>query len=157
MRFGLLALALAGALMSGCAAGGAGGTPDVPASASAAPSTTAPSTAPAAPDAAACQRHAPAAAGIRKVIGAIEAGPVLPAGVALFLLAPRQAYAVPGVQDPELAATVAEVVAAIDDLDAQGKALLPPGGNATQDAVRLDPTRIRAALENLDRLCGSGS
>ena len=56
---------------------------------------------------------------------------------------------------PELAAARTELVAAIDDLDAQARALLPPGGSATRDPVQLDPTRILAAAAEIERLCGS--
>ncbi|HVH24519.1 MAG TPA: hypothetical protein VNA11_18900 [Pseudonocardia sp.] len=46
-------------------------------------------------------------------------------------------------------------MAAIDDLDAQARALLPPGGNAARDPVQLNPTRILAAAAEIERLCGT--
>jgi hypothetical protein len=150
-RRSVAAMALAAGLLAGCSS-----TPAPPAAPPPAPATTPPTTAPATPtdpDVAACLRHEAAVGGVRSVIGAIEAGPVLPAAVALFLLGARQAYSTPGVADPELAAAMSEAAAAIDELDAQGRELLPEGGNATQDAVELDPTRIREAVAALEELC----
>jgi hypothetical protein len=86
----------------------------------------------------------------------IGAQPVLPAAVALLLLSPRETYATAGAQDRELSAATAEVVAGIDDLDAQGWALLPPGASPVEHAVQLDPSRLVAALDAVDRLCGGG-
>ena len=141
-------LALAGALLAGCGGGVAPAPPPAP--------TVAPPVAPAAEaDAVACQRHGPASESVRRVAGAIQAGPVLPAGVALFLIGPREAYTMQGVRDVELAAAMAEVVAAIDELDAQGKALLPAGGDAANDKVQLDATRVVAALDAVERACAT--
>ncbi|NMH91702.1 hypothetical protein HF519_08935, partial [Pseudonocardia bannensis] len=109
--------------------------------------------APVDPDAAACRRHAGTAETVRRTAATISAGPVLPAGVALVLLAPRGAYAGPQARNAMLAAAMAEVVAAIDDLDVQGGDRLPPGGNPAQDRVRLDATRTVAALEAVDQAC----
>lgn len=109
------------------------------------------------PDAAACAAHPSSASTVRGIAAAIERGPVLPAGVALFLLDSRMRAAVPGITDPVLAAALAEFVAAIDELDAQGRAGLPPGGNTAQDLVQLDPTRILAAVESVERACAAQS
>ena len=116
-----------------------------------------------APAAAGAEAGAPACANapvtistVRGIADALERGPVLPAGVELFLTGPREAAVAPDPSGPELAAARAELVAAIDDLDAQAVALLPPGGNVTRDPVQLDPTRIRAAAAELERLCASG-
>jgi hypothetical protein len=133
---------LAGVLLSGC--GGAPGTP--------APAVT-PTPSPVGSDTAACRRHTEVGGHVRTLAGMIEAQPVLPAAVALLLLSPREAYSTPGAQDPALVAALAEVVAAIDDLDAQGKALLPPDGNPAETTVQLDASRVRAALDAVDRLC----
>jgi hypothetical protein len=136
---------LVGALLAGC--GGATGTP--------APAVS-PTTPPVGSDAAACRRHTDVVGSVRTLARMIEAQPVLPAAVALLLLSPREAYATPGVQDPALVAALAEVVAAIDDLDAQGKALLPPDANAAETTVQLDASRLLAALDAVDRLCAPG-
>jgi hypothetical protein len=103
-----------------------------------------------------CADHDTTVSTVRGVADALASGPVLPAGVALFLITPRARATVPGVADPALVAAGAELVAAIDDLDAQGVALLPPGGNVTRDPVQLDPTRILAAAAELERLCAAG-
>ena len=136
---------LAGVLLAGC-----GDTTVPPAPA------VSPTPPPVGSDAAACRRHTDVVGHVRTLAGMIEAQPVLPAAVALLLLSPREAYATPGAQDPELVAALAEVVAAIDDLDAQGRALLPPDGNPAETAVQLDPTRVRAALDTVDLLCAPG-
>jgi hypothetical protein len=81
--------------------------------------------------------------------------PVLPAGVSLVLLGVRQTALTPGVQDPALAAAQVELVAAIDDLDAQGRRLIGPEGDAAQDAVQLDTARVMAALGEVERICGA--
>ena len=81
--------------------------------------------------------------------------PVLPAGVSLVLLGVRQTALTPGVQDPALAAAQLELVAAIDDLDAQGRRLIGPEGDAAQDAVQLDTARVMAALGEVERICGA--
>jgi hypothetical protein len=164
-RRGLVAAALV-ALLAGCAGPDSAGPPaaapagSAPAPAPAAPPTPAPPTpAPPTPepgagrDGAGCVGFARTVSTVRGIADALRQGPVLPAGVALFLLGPRAQAAAPGVSDPQLAAARIELVAAIDDLDAQGRALLPPGGNATRDAVQLDPTRILAAAAELERLC----
>jgi hypothetical protein len=115
-----------------------------------------------APAAAGAEAGAPACANapvtistVRGIADALERGPVLPAGVELFLTGPREAAVAPDPSGPELAAARAELVAAIDDLDAQARALLPPGGNVTRDPVQLNPARILAAAAEIERLCGS--
>ncbi len=94
---------------------------------------------------------------VRGIADALERGPVLPAGVELFLTGPRADAVAPNATGPELTAARTELVAAIDDLDAQARALLPPGGNATRDPVQLDPARILAAAAEIEQLCGSAS
>jgi hypothetical protein len=143
----LAAAALLGAL---AACGGPAGAPPPPIPAPAdAPQVPAPS-----PDEAVCAAHRATADTVRGIARAVEQGPVLPAGVALFLLDARN-RAAQGARDPELAAAQAELVAAIDDLDAQARALLPPDGNPARDAVQLDPTRVVAAVEAVERVCGT--
>ncbi|MGH3611992.1 MAG: hypothetical protein ACRDRK_05155 [Pseudonocardia sp.] len=147
---GFLGLVMAAVLLVGCG--------DAPAPAPPPPAPVVPTfapTAPADPDTTVCLRHAATVEVVRNEIQAYEAGPVAVIRPALVLLAARQAYAVLGVQDRERALAVAEVINAIDDLDAQGKALVPPGGSEL-DLVQLDPTRIRAALDALDRICPGG-
>jgi hypothetical protein len=92
---------------------------------------------------------------VRGIADALERGPVLSAGVELFLTGPREQAATPQAAGPELTRARAELVAAIDDLDAQARTLLPPGGNAARDPVQLNPTRILAAADEIERLCGT--
>ena len=104
----------------------------------------------------ACADYTTTVSTVRGIADALKRGPVLPAGVALFLIGPRDPAAAPGADDPQLIAARAELVAAIDDLDAQGRALLPAGGNPARDAVQLDPTRILAAVAEFERVCRPG-
>ncbi len=89
----------------------------------------------------------------RQALEAAERMPVLPAAIAIIGLGPRQVASTAGAQNPELVAAQAELVAALDDLDAQARALLGPDGNAAQDAVQLDATRALAALDEIERIC----
>ncbi len=151
-----IAVALLGTLLAGCAGGSAAPVSSSagPTPSNAGPASPVPSGAgPVDPDAVACQEQVGAAKAVRNVVGAIKVGPVLPAGVAYFLLGARDTYAAPGVRDAGLAAARREVVAAIDDLDSQGKAKLPPGGDPLKDPVQLDPARVVAAVNAVDREC----
>jgi hypothetical protein len=149
----LLAALVVSGLVGGCSNEPAA-APAVPAApAPALPSAPALPTA-AGPDQAACADYANTVNTVRGIASALQNGPVLPAGVALFLLDARTRASAPGASDPALAAAQAELVAAIDDLDAQGRDLLPAGGNPARDAVQLDPTRILAAVGTIERLCG---
>jgi hypothetical protein len=159
-------------VLAGCggAAGSGSSAPSSAAPSSADPSSAAPSSPAAAPPAASspgpvspapgsepgCADYTTTVSTIRGIADALKRGPVLPAGVALFLLGPRTRAAAPDPADPALTAARAELVAAIDDLDAQGRALLPAGGNPARDAVQLDPARILAAAAEIERLCGPG-
>lgn len=151
----LAAGALVG-LLAGCGSGTS--TPAAPASEPGPPAAAATSRAPdgaaAETDAAACADADITVSTVRGIADALERGPVLPAGVELFLTGPREKAAAPDDTGPELAAARAELVAAIDDLDTQAQALLPPGGNITRDPVQLNPTRILAAAAEIERLCG---
>jgi hypothetical protein len=151
VRKGAVGLALA-LVLAGCG-GGVGEQDPGAASAAAAPAPATP--APAGRDAAVCAEFDATENAVRQVAGAAERGPVLPAAVALLLLAPRDRAAAGGVQDPELAAALEELVAAIDDLDAQGRAGVPEGGNAAQDPVVIDTARALAAVEEVQRICAA--
>lgn len=155
------ALAGSAALVLLVVLGGCGGSPAPPA-VPAVPTGSAASAPPAGPPSvdpgrsaedAACAANEKTANTVRGIAAALEKGPVLPAGVALFLLDARSRAAAAQLGDPELAAAHAELVAAVDDLDAQGEALLPPGGSPARDAVQLDAARVLAAVEQIDRLC----
>lgn len=139
------------ALLAGCGAAAPQAPEPAPATAQPAPTTDADRSA----EDAACLDSAKTAGTVRSIAAALQEGPVLPAGVALFLLDARVRAARPGIDDPALLAAQAELVAAIDDLDAQGRALLPPGGSPAQNRVQLDPTRIVAAITEIERVCGT--
>lgn len=143
---------LAAVLMVGLVAGCSGGAEPAPAPAPGA--TPAPSSGPA-PDRTAqvCTARDNLIGPVQQVDESARRGPVLPAAVALLLLAPRQSASAGGIDDPELAAALDELVAAIDDLDAQGRAVLPEGGNAAQDPVPLDTERVVAATEAVEEAC----
>ncbi len=154
-RAGRLVVAAAlGLALAGCSTPAP--APPAPAAEPAAPSSTGPAAAPtASPDAAVCADYRDRGSLLRETTDAIQEMPVLPAGVGLVLLGVRQTALTPGVQDPALAAAQAELVAAIDDLDAQGRTLIGPDGDAARDAVRLDAARILRALTEVERLCGA--
>jgi hypothetical protein len=147
----VLVAVVAGILIAGCSAPAApvAAPPSV-----APPGTGAPTTA-ASPDEAACASDPGTADTVRGIAAVADKEPVLPAAVALLLLDARQKAAAPGLTDPALIAAHAEMVAAIDDLDAQGKAGLPAGGNAAQDKVKLDTTRIVTAVAAVERACAA--
>jgi hypothetical protein len=145
------AVALIG-VFAGCGGGGAATAPTPQAAVPDPPVATTPAAA--APTGGACADYDKTVSTVRGIADALRRGPVLPAGVDLFLLGPRAQAANPEDADPELVAARAELVAAIDDLDAQGRALLPPGGNAARDPVQLNPDRILAAAAVFERLCG---
>ncbi|MCY7341664.1 MAG: hypothetical protein LH603_07395 [Pseudonocardia sp.] len=152
----VMAVALAG-VMAGCGAPAPAPPSSTPPSSIPPATTTSAAAAPTAagesPDDAVCAQHPASASTVRSIARAVENGPVLPAGVALFLIDARTQAARGGVVDPALAAAQAELLAAIDDLDAQGRANLPPGGNPAEDLVRLDSARVVAAVDVVERIC----
>ncbi len=153
---GAAALALA---LAGC--GPSAPAPAAPTSAAPPPAAAPGSTAPggaagaATPDEVVCADYRDRESLLRQTAEAVDRMPVLPAGVSLVLLGVRQTALTPGVQDPALAAAQVELVAAIDDLDAQGRRLIGPEGDAAQDAVQLDTARVMAALGEVERICGA--
>ncbi len=138
------AVAATCAVLAGC------GAPE-PAEPTATP---APSAAPI-PEEVVCAEYVDTGSLVRRTAEALEQMPVLPAAIALVLLNTRQVATLPGVLDPELAAAQAELLAAIDDLDAQGRLLLGPDGNPAQTAVQLDAARILAAVTEIERVCAA--
>jgi len=118
----------------------------------AAPPPTAAAPALSAADVAACKRHAERVVLLRREAASYSSMPVPPVRVALVLANTLEFYQAPGAQDPVLTAALAEVAAAIKDLDAQGKAKVPPGGSLL-DPVQLDVSRVQAAAAAVDRAC----
>jgi len=134
---------LAATLLVGCSS---------PAPPPAAPPPTAAAPALSAADVAACKRHAERVVLLRRETASYSSMPVPPVRVALVLANTLEFYQAPGAQDPVLTAALAEVAAAIKDLDAQGKAKVPPGGSLL-DPVQLDVSRVQAAAAAVDRAC----
>ncbi|WP_028932897.1 hypothetical protein [Pseudonocardia spinosispora] len=101
-----------------------------------------------------CQTYTHAARGARTPIDAMRAQPVLVPFVALIELSARDAaQRASAAPDPAVAGAMREVVASLDDLDAQGQAGLPAGADLAQTPVKLDPTRLASALDTADRTC----
>jgi len=135
--------------LAGCSA------PAPPAPAPAPSTAAAPTTTAANPDDLACSNDVGTADTIRGIAAVAQKQPVLPAAVALLLLDSRQKASGAGLTDPGLVLAQADLLAAIDDLDAQGKAGLPAGGNATEDKVKLDMTRVLAAVAGVEKACAA--
>ncbi len=138
-----------GALLAGC------GAPDPAPAPAPPPSAAGPTAGAPTPEETVCADYRTQDSVLRQTADAVERMAVLPAGLSLLLLNVRQVAQTPGVEDVALAAAQLELVAAIDDLDAQGRALLGPDGNAATDAVRLDAQRIQAAVDEIERICGA--
>lgn len=101
-----------------------------------------------------CQTYTHASRGARTPIDAMRTQAVLVPFVALIELSARDAaQRASGAPDPAVAGAMREVVASLDDLDAQGQARLPAGADLAQTPVKLDPTRLVAALDAADRTC----
>jgi hypothetical protein len=58
-----------------------------------------------------------------------------------------------GARSPMIAAAMREVVAAQDDLDAQGRTKLPTGADLNTTTVMLNPDRLATALDAADLAC----
>ncbi len=140
-------------VLAGCSAPAAPAVTPSSAPSAGTPTTSAGKTA----DDAACAADVGTADTVRGIAAVAQKEPVLPAAVALLLLDARQKAAAPGITDPALVTAQAELVAAIDDLDAQGKAGMPAGGNAAQDKVQLDMSRILAAVAGVEKACAARS
>lgn len=117
-------------------------------------SSTAPPTASGDPDVALCQRYAAAAPSARMTMQFVQREPALAAGVALTLLATREAAgANSAARDPQLKAALAELLAALDEVGNQVNAQLPPGANPIETKVQVNPARTLAALDTVDAVC----
>ncbi len=132
------------AVLAGCAAPGPAGPTASPA----------PSAAPV-PEDVVCAQYTGGESLVRRTAESLERMPVLPAALALVLFDTRQVASTPGVRDPELQAAQDEIVAAIDDLDAQGRELVGPDGDPAGTAVQLDAARILAAVAEIERICAA--
>jgi hypothetical protein len=103
---------------------------------------------------ASCREYSRNAASARTPIDAMRKQAVLPAFIDLIEVGPRQvADRASTVGEPSVASAMRELVSSIDDLDAQSRSRLPPGGDPAAITVRLDPNRLAAALDGADRAC----
>lgn len=142
---GLLCAGLA--LLAGCSAAR-------PSAAGPAPTTGGGRTPAADPTPGLCRSYAATSAGARTPLDAMRTEAVLLPFVDLIELATRQtAAAASSATDARVSAAMREVVAAIDDVDAQGRARLPADADPARATVRLDPGRLAAALDGADRAC----
>lgn len=92
--------------------------------------------------------------GARQVVTTSATQAVLRPAVALVLLDLRDKALTASTSTAEpYAPAFTELVAAIDDVDAQAGAQLPPGADTTKTAVRVDGARLAAALDAVDAVC----
>ncbi|MHA6783757.1 hypothetical protein ACVGOW_22630 [Pseudonocardia saturnea] len=148
---------IAAALVPLAVLAGCGGAPG-PATPTASPVPLPPSSSPApavSPEERVCSEYGDDQSIVRRIANTLAQQPVLPAAIAIVLLDSRGIATTPGVTDPELLAAQMELIGAIDDLDAQGRALLPPGANPAQETVQLDGERILAAVTEIERVCAA--
>ena len=147
--------AVAGAALLAVVLGGCGAPSPSPVPAPTPTSTAAPASAAPTSDAQLCGRSAELVTNIRNAAHILDIGPVLPAAIPLLFLASRQMAAQGGIISPALSQASTELVAAIDDLDAQSKA----GSSATEPTmekpVQYDTRRLMAATAGLERACAS--
>lgn len=101
-----------------------------------------------------CQGYRHASASARTPLDAMGKQAVLLPFIDLIELATRQAAAsASAAPDPSVAGAMRELVSAVDEVDAQGQAQLPPGADPGQVLVRLNPARLAGALDGADRAC----
>lgn len=100
----------------------------------------------------ACDRHGQTAVISRQVVSS-AAEPVLASAPAFVLVGARQSATDAVAAVPSAAPVFGELVAAIDDLDAQATAQLPRGADGATTLVQLQPARLGAALDAVDALC----
>ena len=141
--------------LAGCSTDGTAAAPArTQAPASSAPSSTAAATPTAGAAVSACTAYAGATGNPRQVVTTSSTKPVLGPAVALVLLNFRSVVAEVSVPaDPPLQAAFAELLTSVDDISTQLTSGLPAGADAVQTPVRVDPTRLRAALDAADALC----
>lgn len=141
-------LAVLLAVLAGCSA-------PAPAPAPAAAPTSAPAPAGPSADEQLCGRSTALATNIRNAAHILDIGPVLPAAIPLLFLASRQMAAQAGLTNLALGQASTELVAAIDDLDAQSKAGSTSAEPTMEKPVQYDTKRLMAATAGLERACAS--
>ena len=105
-------------------------------------------------DAALCRGYAAAAASARAPLDAMRTEAVLLPFIDLIELGTHQvAEQANAGASPGVAEAMREVVAAQDELDAQGHKNLRVGADLTTTVVRLNPDRLATALDAADQSC----
>ena len=146
----VLAVPLVG-LVGGCGESRPPATPSTPPSPVAAPP--APTSD---PDLALCRAYNSAAASARTPLDAMRTEAVLVPFVDYIELGSHEIAARAGAaRTPEVAGALRELAAAQEDLDAQGRANLPPGADLAKATVRVNPGRLAAALDATDKACAA--
>lgn len=126
-----------------------------PAPAAPPPSAAAPTSAAASPDAQLCGRSPELVRNIRNAARILDIGPVLPAAIPLLFLAGRQMAVQAGLTNLAIGQASTELVAAIDDLDAQSKAGSPEAEPTMGKPIQYDTKRLMAATAGLERACAA--
>ena len=152
LRAGLVAAA-AGSLLAGCA-GGPGQQPTAPPARPSPSGVAGPSGGAGDPDVALCRAYLGAAGDARAPLPAMRTEKVLVPTVDFIELGANQ-IATPGsgARSPVIAAAMRDVVAAQEDLDAQGHRQLPAGADLNSITVTLNPDRLAAALDAANLAC----
>ena len=141
----VVAFALGAVLLAGCSPN----APSTSASASGVPAATQ-----GPQDTEACRAVAADLASARTPLDAMRTEAVLLPFVDLIELSTRQsAQSATSASDPAVVGAMRELVAAIDDLDAQGKSRLASGADLAKTPVRLDPDRLAKALDGVEHAC----
>lgn len=145
----LLAAGLAAAIVS-CGPTPRAGEPAAAPPPAPAPSSTVPAPT---PDQRICRAYAQAAPSARTPLDAMRTQAVLVPFINLIQLGTNQIAARAGdANSPAVAQAMRELVAAQEDIDRQGNDALR-GADIAETPVRLDPTRLTAALDAADQAC----
>lgn len=91
--------------------------------------------------------------GIARQLVSSAASPIVASGPVFFLITLRQTASSAIVTVPEFASVFVELRDAIDDLNQQATAALPPGADGSKTRVALNASRLGAALDRVDKLC----
>lgn len=151
---------LCAAAVAGCGGAGTGAattapttnTPTTTAPAATAPEGSSSTAGPSPALAQACASYASTHQTARQVVES-AAEPILAAGPAFFLINLRQTAVDAISAVPAAAGVFTELRDAIDDINQQATAALPPGADGTKTQVRVQPARLGAALDAVDKLC----
>lgn len=106
------------------------------------------------PDVALCRRYLTAVPSARTPLDAMRTQAVLYPFIDIIELGTHEIATQGGqLSNPMLAQAMLEVVAAQEDLDAQGTQNLPAGASPNETPVRLNPERLATALDAAEQAC----